>query len=184
MSELGSISNVSGGDESDAFRLELEAFFASLGNTGNGPSLPDGVNADNVALAVLLGAGDPPNLFSLGFSPVIGGAITSGIAGGIDRWLNMREYVKGKLINFELTDEGEDLSKIKKDIDWKKLVVEEHQVPDGINTEALIAWLGEMIDFGSLFALLPLLNDVPVIACSDIKPDEGDYRDINFDEIM
>ena len=98
--------------------------------------------------------------------------------------MEKRDSAEGMLINIELPDEGEDLRKIIKDIDRKTLVVEKHQVPDGIDTGALIARLGEMIDFGSLFALLPLLNDVPVIACSDIKPDEGDYRDINFDEIM
>lgn len=211
MSDFEPISHDSGDGSPGKAEMTIGEFLASLGITGNGLNFTDQAvsddyrrywrshllamigdppnfaflgSADNVALTQLLEAGDPPNFLDLGFQPVIGGASTFGVAGGLDRLDKIRAYVEGNLINFELTDEGVDIRKIIKGIDWKTLSVEKHPRLDIIDPAALIAKLDEMIDFERLFALLPQLNITPVFNDRAKKGDGGDYRDINFDEIM
>ena len=95
MSDFELLSSVSGEGSLETPEVAIKKFLASLGITGNGRNFPDGVNADNVALAMLFGTGDQPSLFPLDFPPVIGDASTLEPPEGLDRWVRPKriEYI-------------------------------------------------------------------------------------------
>jgi hypothetical protein len=186
MSEQGLIPGGLGGEASDPLEPSATRYLINLlrEKLKVEADLPYEGLADDFTPGVPLNAGDTSDLFPFGFLPVIGDASTLEPPEGLDVWRETQKKSVDINFNYYLTEEILDLGKFLKGSRPETDLFEKTLNPVTIDTTALIARLGEMIDFGSLFALLPLLNDVPVIACSDIKPDEGDYRDINFDEIM